>query len=67
MGMSFIDLIDYIRLEGPYDQAHLPIANEEGAYTQGVSRLMRKKLLIRRRNPRRTPGGGVRTCRGKGT
>jgi len=31
MGMSVIDLMDYLRLEGSYGQVHLPIANEGDA------------------------------------
>ena len=48
------NLIDYLRLESPCDQGHLPTASE-GAHPFGVSHPMRKKLQIWRRTPRRIP------------
>jgi len=43
--MSVVDLINYLRLEGPYDLEHIPTASEEDAPPRETSFQMRKDTL----------------------
>ena len=45
IGMSIVNLINYLRLEGPYDQERIPTASEEDASPRGTSSLIKRVTL----------------------
>jgi len=47
--MDVIELKNFLRLEGPYNEDLVPTASEEMPHPKDMSLLIRKKLLIRGR------------------